>query len=44
MEGLILFGGGYPIMDGDAMIGGLGVSGGHYTQDMECGDAALAQV
>ena len=39
---LTVFGGGYPIKDGDAVIGGLGVSGGHYTQDMEVAQAGLA--
>ncbi|WP_158735776.1 heme-binding protein [Alteribacillus sp. YIM 98480] len=38
---LIIFGGGYPIkIDGD-VIGGIGVSGGHYTEDMEVCQAAL---
>ena len=41
---LIVFGGGYPIMIGGEMVGGIGVSGGHYSQDMECAQAALALV
>lgn len=36
------FGGGFPLKQGDAMIGAIGLSGGHYTQDMECARAALA--
>ena len=28
---LVVFGGGYPIKAGDQVIGGIGVSGGHYT-------------
>ncbi len=39
---LIVFGGGYPIMADGQMIGGIGVSGGHYTHDMEVAQAGLA--
>ena len=39
---LVVFGGGYPIREGDAVIGGIGVSGGHYAQDMEVAEAGLA--
>lgn len=39
---LVIFGGGYPIRDGDQVIGGIGVSGGHYEQDMKVATAALA--
>lgn len=42
IEGLVIFGGGYPIKSGDAVIGGIGVSGGHYTDDMKVAEAALA--
>ena len=38
---LVVFGGGYPIMAGSEMIGGIGVSGGHYTHDMEVAQAGL---
>ena len=41
-EDMILFGGGSPINVDGKMIGGIGVSGGHYTQDQECADAGLA--
>ncbi len=41
-EDMILFGGGSPISVGGQMIGGIGVSGGHYSQDQECADAGLA--
>lgn len=41
-ERLIVFGGGYPIMADGQMIGGIGVSGGHYTHDMEVAQAGLA--
>ncbi len=39
---LIVFGGGFPIMADGQMIGGIGVSGGHYTHDMEVAQAGLA--
>ena len=39
---LIVFGGGYPIKEKGEIIGAIGVSGGHYTQDMECAKAGLA--
>lgn len=39
---LIVFGGGYPIKDGGEVVGGIGVSGGHYEQDMVVAKAALA--
>lgn len=38
---LTVFGGGYPVKQGDAVIGGIGVSGGHYHQDMEVAQAAI---
>ena len=41
-ERLVVFGGGYPIRADEGIIGGIGVSGGHYTQDMEVAQAALA--
>ena len=39
---LIVFGGGYPIQTQDGIIGGIGVSGAHYTDDMEVAKAGLA--
>lgn len=42
VDRLVIFGGGYPIKSGDQIIGGIGVSGGHYTQDMEVAQAGLA--
>jgi uncharacterized protein GlcG (DUF336 family) len=39
---LVVFGGGYPIKVGDQVVGGIGVSGGHYTQDMQVAAAGLA--
>ena len=41
-ENMILFGGGSPISLDGQMIGGIGASGGHYSQDQECADAGLA--
>ena len=40
----IIFGGGYPLMENGQMIGGIGISGGHYSQDMECAEAALKAI
>ncbi len=42
IDRLVVFGGGYPIKVGDTVVGGIGVSGGHYTQDMEVAQAGLA--
>jgi len=39
---LIVFGGGYPITVDDQLVGGIGVSGGHYSDDMKIAEAALA--
>ncbi len=39
--GLVIFGGGFPIRLNDQVIGGVGVSGGHYSQDMQVAEAAL---
>ena len=40
----IVFGGGYPITEGGELIGSIGISGGHYSQDMECAKAGLAAI
>lgn len=42
IDRLVVFGGGYPIKIGDAIVGAIGVSGGHYAQDMEVAKAGLA--
>ena len=39
---LVVFGGGYPLKVGDEVVGGIGVSGGHYEQDMVVAQAAVA--
>ena len=38
---LVVFGGGYPISIGGQVVGGIGVSGGHYTEDMQVAEAAI---
>ncbi|QIB33110.1 GlcG/HbpS family heme-binding protein [Ancylobacter pratisalsi] len=40
----IVFGGGYPIVEDGELIGSIGISGGHYSQDMECCKAGLAAI
>ncbi len=40
----IVFGGGYPILENGKVIGAVGVSGGHYSDDMEVARAALAAI
>jgi uncharacterized protein GlcG (DUF336 family) len=42
IDRLVIFGGGYPIRVEERIVGGIGVSGGHYTQDMEVAQAGLA--
>jgi uncharacterized protein GlcG (DUF336 family) len=44
IDRLVIFGGGYPITVADRIVGAVGVSGGHYTQDMEVAQAGLAAV
>jgi uncharacterized protein GlcG (DUF336 family) len=41
IDRLVVFGGGFPLVVDDEVVGGLGVSGGHYTEDMEVAEAAL---
>ena len=41
---LIVFGGGFPIVIMGEMIGAIGLSGGHYSQDMECARAGLEAI
>jgi uncharacterized protein GlcG (DUF336 family) len=42
IDRLVIFGGGYPLKVADRVVGGIGVSGGHYSQDMEVARAGLA--
>lgn len=39
---LVIIGGGYPVALDGTLVGGIGVSGGHYRQDMEVALAGLA--
>jgi uncharacterized protein GlcG (DUF336 family) len=41
---LVVFGGGYPVQVDGAVVGGIGISGGHYSQDMKIAEAALAAI
>jgi uncharacterized protein GlcG (DUF336 family) len=41
---LTVYGGGYPVRVNNEVIGAIGVSGGHYDQDMKVAEAALAAV
>jgi uncharacterized protein GlcG (DUF336 family) len=41
---LIVFGGGYPVKLNGQVVGGIGVSGGHYSEDMQCAEAALKEL
>jgi uncharacterized protein GlcG (DUF336 family) len=41
IDRLIVFGGGYPIVVDDALVGAIGVSGGHYSEDMQVAEAGL---
>jgi uncharacterized protein GlcG (DUF336 family) len=43
-ERLVVFGGGFVIQTAEGIIGGIGVSGGHYTDDMEVAKAGLANL
>ena len=44
IDRLIVFGGGFPIMIGGGIVGAIGVSGGHYTQDEDVAKAGLEVV
>ncbi len=41
---LIIYGGGFPIVLEGEVVGAIGISGGHYKQDMECARAALQAI
>ena len=44
IDRLVTFGGGYPITVDEQIVGAIGVSGGHYTQDMAVAQAGIAAV
>lgn len=41
---VVAFGGGYPILEDGQIVGGIGISGGHYSDDMEVARAGLAAI
>ncbi len=41
IDRLVIFGGGYPIVVDDHLVGAIGVSGGHYSEDMQVAEAGL---
>jgi len=41
IDRLVIFGGGYPIEIDGQVVGAIGVSGGHYTQDQQVAEAGL---
>jgi uncharacterized protein GlcG (DUF336 family) len=42
IDRLVIFGGGYPITIDDQVVGAIGVSGGHYSEDQKVAEAGLA--
>jgi len=42
IDRLVVFGGGFPIMVDGALVGAVGVSGGHYSEDMQVAEAGLS--
>ena len=44
IDRLVIFGGGYPIEVDGEIVGAIGVSGSHYSEDMQVAEAALAAV
>ena len=41
IDRLVVFGGGYPLLEGDRVVGAVGVSGGHWSDDMEVAKAGV---
>lgn len=41
IDRLVMFGGGYPLTEGDRVVGAVGVSGGHWSDDMEVAKAGV---
>lgn len=41
IDRLVTLGGGYPVMVDGAVVGALGIAGGHYSEDMEVATEAL---
>lgn len=42
IDRLVTLGGGYPVIVGGEVVGGIGVAGGHYTEDMAAATRALS--
>jgi len=42
IDRLVVFGGGSPLVVDDNIVGAVGISGGHYSQDMEVAKAGVA--
>jgi uncharacterized protein GlcG (DUF336 family) len=42
IDRLVIFGGGFPLEVDGQVVGAVGVSGGHYLEDMEVAQACLA--
>jgi uncharacterized protein GlcG (DUF336 family) len=42
IDRLVIFGGGFPLVVDGAVVGAIGVSGGHYSEDAAVAEAALA--
>lgn len=42
IDRLVIFGGGYPLTVDGTVVGAVGVSGGHYSQDQRVAEAGLA--
>jgi uncharacterized protein GlcG (DUF336 family) len=41
IDRLVVFGGGYPLKEDDRIVGAVGVSGGHWSDDMEVAKAGV---
>ena len=41
VDEIVVLAGGYPVVAGGGCVGGLGISGGHYTQDQAVAEKAL---
>jgi uncharacterized protein GlcG (DUF336 family) len=44
IDRLVIFGGGYPIQIGGELVGAIGVSGGHYSEDQQVAEAGLQAI
>jgi uncharacterized protein GlcG (DUF336 family) len=44
IDRLVVFGGGYPLTVDGEVVGGIGVSGGHYSEDMQVAEAGLGEL